>query len=303
VRVVVNDQVGQLQPLLSRLLGDCVTLRLELRPSLGEVCIDPNQLDRVLVNLATNARDAMPQGGRIEIHTEVIELDEPTGSSGLAPGVHVRLSVEDTGEGMPEDVQRHLFEPFFTTKPPGEGTGLGLSTVYGIVKGAGGHIDIQSEIGRGTRFDIFLPVAEDPGEVTENGEPDSITRGRGEVVLVVEDEDAVRETLADTLLQGDYRVLCASTGVQALELLERYDGKVDLLVTDVVMPGMSGPALVERMSHQWPSVRVLYMSGYIEDKLSRYRRLARAKTPLLQKPVEPGELTRRVRQVLDGTDR
>jgi two-component system, cell cycle sensor histidine kinase and response regulator CckA len=257
------------------------------------VLADVGQLQQVLLNLAVNARDAMPNGGALTIETRALtppETDQDAAS-------FVQLSVADTGVGMPAGVQAHIFEPFFTTKPSGEGTGLGLSTVYGIVNQSGGFIDVRSEVGRGTTFAIHLPRAHQ--QVAAPPQRDSKPADRGsETILLVEDEESVRRLAARVLERCGYRVLSAADGVEALRICREYDGEIDLVLSDVVMPGMSGPALVERVVAERPRVRTLFMSGYAGDAVTRHGVLE-GSPHLLPKPFTSDALGTKVRQVLD----
>lgn len=296
----LNAVVGELHSLLCRTLGEHVVVSVRLDPELSPVVADPSQLEQVLVNLAVNARDAMPGGGRLVIETANVTLDEEsvalhTGPA-LAPGPYVRLSVTDSGTGMtPETVER-AFDPFFTTKPRGQGTGLGLATVYGIVTDAGGHVALYSEVGLGTTFRIYLPPAPEPASGRRRTAPVASEPGRGETVLVTEDEDAVRVIAVRILTRGGYRVLAASGGEEALAYLADVAQPVDLLLTDVVMPGLSGPELSDRAAALRPGLPVLYMSGYSHDLMPE--RTLRAGVRLVEKPFTADLLLTRVREVL-----
>ncbi len=288
------------QRLLGRLLGEDVTLEVVPFPELWAVQADPGQLEQVIVNLAVNARDAMPAGGtlRLETHNVIVGADEAGRPPERRPGDWVRLAVRDTGVGMTEEVRAHLFEPFFTTKAKGKGTGLGLATVYGIVEQAGGHLHVQSEPDRGTLVDIWLPrAAGRPGQP----EPAAASPGDGhgsETVLVAEDDPLVRGVIVRTLRQAGYGVIEARSGAEALALAERESSAVDLVITDVVMPGLNGRALVEELSRRRPGVRALYVSGYSDDVVSHHGVLDPG-LELLPKPFTPPALLERVRRVLD----
>ncbi|MGI9658086.1 MAG: ATP-binding protein, partial [Gaiellaceae bacterium] len=253
----LNSVVTDVDRMLRRLIGEHIELRTELAPDLGRISADPAQLEQVIVNLAVNARDAMPDGGVLTIETANVELDQPE----TDPGSHVMLAVSDTGCGMDEETQARIFEPFFTTKPPGEGSGLGLATIYGILKQSDGQVNVYSEQGVGTTVRVYLPATE--ALATQKDEPhtDRIERGEG-TILVVEDEEAVRRTTRKALARRGYTVIDASDPLDALETLSDGLDSIDLLVTDVVMPQMSGPELVARLKEQRPELKVLFVSGY-----------------------------------------
>ena len=297
----LNAVVANMDRMLRRLLGEDVELATSLEPAAGAVNADPGQLEQVLLNLAVNARDAMPGGGRLSIGTTRFTLHEEhvERRHRMPAGDYVCLVVADTGVGMDETTQAHLFEPFFTTKEVGKGTGLGLATVYGIVKQSGGYIWVYSEPGHGTTVKIYLPrvarVAEAPVPVTE---PKPV-RGGDETVLLVEDAAPVRTLARRSLEARGYRVLEAPDGPSALTLSASHGGGIDILVTDVVMPGMSGRELAERLAPQRPSMKVLYTSGYTDDTMVRQGVLT-AGVAFLQKPFVPDTLARKVRDVLDG---
>src|SRR6267143_1512385 len=297
----LNAVVANMDRMLRRLLGEDVELATSLEPAAGAVNADPGQLEQVLLNLAVNARDAMPGGGRLSIGTTRFTLHEEhvERRHRMPAGDYVCLVVADTGVGMDETTQAHLFEPFFTTKAVGKGTGLGLATVYGIVKQSGGYIWVYSEPGHGTTVKIYLPrvpgVAEAPVPVTE---PKPV-RGGDETVLLVEDAAPVRTLARRSLEARGYRVLEAPDGPSALALSASHGGGLDILVTDVVMPGMSGRELAERLAPQRPSMKVLYTSGYTDDTMVRQGVLT-AGVAFLQKPFVPDTLARKVRDVLDG---
>jgi CheY-like chemotaxis protein len=294
--------VVNMEKMLRRLLGEDIDLATTLDPAAGTVSADPGQLEQVLLNLAVNARDAMPGGGRLSVATSRFTLGEEhiERRHRMPPGDYACLAVTDTGVGMDEATQAHLFEPFFTTKEVGKGTGLGLATVYGIVKQSGGFIWVYSESGRGTTVKVYLPRMPGAAEAPFPGPAPVVTAVRGgtETVLLVEDATPVR-TLARRGLEGHgYRVLDASDGPAALELSARHQGRIDLLVTDVVMPGMSGRELAERLAPQRPTMKVLYTSGYTDDAMVRQGVLT-AGVAFLQKPFVPDSLARKVREVLD----
>ena len=297
----MNALVANLEKLLRRLIGEDVELRTVLAPDLGAVRADPGQLEQVIVNLAVNSRDAMPQGGQLTIETANVEFDEAYAAEHFPaePGSYVLLAVTDTGTGMDAQTKSHIFEPFFTTKEKGKGTGLGLATVYGIVKQSDGYIWVYSEPGHGTSFMIYLPrVPDAPGPVRPAFEPSASARG-SETVLAVEDDEMVRALIRRMLETRGYTVLLASHGDEALRLLERHPGCIDLLMTDVVMPGMSGRDLADRVAELRPSIKVLYLSGYTDDAIVRHGVLEPG-IAFLQKPFTADRLARRVREVLRG---
>ena len=292
----LNGVVSGLDRLLRRALGEHVELQTRFAPDLARVEADPGQVEQVLVNLAVNARDAMPTGGRLLIETATVELDDTFDA--VEPGLYVRLMVSDTGVGMTPEVAQRVFEPFFSTKPKTEGTGLGLTTVYGIVTEAGGNIRIYSEPGLGTTVRVHLPATSTtvPATGSDRREP-ARPLGRGETVLVVEDEDSVRQLTERILSRAGYEVLVAPLGSIALEACEEAEQPIDLLLTDVVMPEMLGPELVERATAIRSDLRVLYMSGYIHQ--------ATGQDPpedldVVEKPFTAHELLSRVRQALDA---
>jgi CheY-like chemotaxis protein len=291
--------------MLRPLLGEDVELVTAADPKLWRVRIDPGQFEQVLVNLAINARDAMPEGGRLLIETGNIELDPDFARqhATVQPGPHVLLAVTDTGSGMDPEVLAHIFEPFFTTKDVGKGTGLGLATCYGIVKQNRGSIWVHSERGRGTTFKIYLPRADAAVESREAPEPRQPDALRGsETVLLVEDESVVRALAADALRRHGFQVLTASTGTEALELAGQTLRPFDVLVTDVVMPQMGGQQLAERLLARTPALKVLFISGYTDSVLTRDGVLKPGMT-LLQKPFTPGQLVQRVRDLIDRGQR
>jgi two-component system cell cycle sensor histidine kinase/response regulator CckA len=294
----LNAVVEELDRLLRRALGEHVVLETRFAPDLASVEADPGQLEQVLVNLAVNARDAMPTGGRLMIQTANVELDEAF--EDVPAGSYVRLLVSDTGTGMSREVAARVFEPFFSTKPRSEGTGLGLPTVYGIVAEAGGSIHIYSEPGIGTTVKVHLPAnsaqAPSAGERPKPVHPP----GHGETVLVVEDEDTVRLLTERILVRAGYKILSASAGGAALEAVARDDQPIDLMLTDVVMPEMLGPELVERASVIRPRLRVLYMSGYIHQAVAQLGIENPEDLVIVEKPFTAFELLTRVRQALDG---
>ena len=296
----VDIVVAGMEPLLRRLIGEDIDLVTATEPGLGRVRADPGQLEQVVLNLAVNARDAMPRGGRLTVETANAELDEAYArqQADVHPGPYVILAVSDTGVGMDAETRAHLFEPFFTTKGVGEGTGLGLATVYGIVKQSGGHITAYSESGRGTTIKIYLPRVEAASELRE-AEPEPVVLRRGsETVLLVEDDEAVRELTCEVLEMHGYTVLAVADAGEAPRVLEGASRPIHLLVTDVVMPRLSGRELTERLRSLRPGLKVLYISGYAGTAVVHHGVLDPG-TPFLQKPFTPDALLRSVRKVLD----
>jgi CheY-like chemotaxis protein len=285
---VVSD-VGKL---LARLLGENIELRTTLEPQLHLVRADPGQMEQVIVNLAINARDAMPGGGQLWIETHNVS---PTGQSGN----FVQLLVRDTGIGMNEDVKSHVFEPFFTTKELGKGTGLGLATVHGIVTQSGGFVEVESEAGAGATFKVYLPALEQVQSAAAAVDATlQLLRGN-ETILLVEDEDAVRQ-LARTILEGrGFQVLAAPSGPEALEILGREAQRIDLLLTDIVMPYMSGKQLAASAVQLRPDLKVVFISGYESDEVETYDPTT-IDAYSLSKPFDPHELVQAVRSALDG---
>ena len=299
--VDLNALVRSIEKMLRRLIGEDVSLDTALQPGLPPVWADLGQLEQVLLNLAVNARDAMPNGGKLTLETKEVEIDRRYADTHLeaTPGSHVLLAVSDSGAGMTREVMTRAFEPFFTTKQLGEGTGLGLSTVYGIVKQSGGHVSLYSELGTGTAVKVYLPVAaaERP-EVDIAPSPASPTPTGHETILVVEDDEAVRVIAQHSLEALGYTVIVAAGGGEALRLVDRHPGAIHLLFTDVVMPEMSGRLLSEQLRERRAGIRVLYMSGYTDDAIIRHGVL-REGTAFLQKPFTPHTLGVKVREVLD----
>jgi len=296
----LNSVVADLEKMLRRLIGEDLQLVAVFDDRLGMVKADPGQMEQVLMNLAVNARDAMPRGGRLTIETANADLDQAyvDAHPGVVPGRYVMLAVSDSGHGMSPEVQARVFEPFFTTKDVGKGTGLGLATVHGIVKQSGGHIWVYSEPGQGTVFKIYLPRADEPGRAAEAAAGPAETPRGSETVLVVEDELALRELVQECLEALGYVVLHARGGEEALEVCRRHSGPLHLLVTDVVMPHMSGRDLAANMQRSRPDVRVLYMSGYTDDAVVLHGVLS-AEMAFIQKPFTAAGLARKVRDVLD----
>ena len=297
--VDLNSIVGDVDQLLRRLIGEDIDFLTSLKPNIGRVKADPGQIEQVVINLVVNARDAMPRGGKLTVETGQLYLDETYGGrhQSMTPGHYVMLAVTDTGLGMDAETQKRIFEPFFTTKAVGKGTGLGLSTVYGIVRQSGGHIWVYSEPERGTTFKIYLPRVDEVMEPVE--ESPEHARGGNETVLLVEDEEMVRELAREILQSSGYDVLVAANGEEADRISSECPRKIDLIITDVVMPQMSGRELAERIGALRPYIKVLYMSGYTDDAIVRHGVLD-DNMFFLQKPFTPDALSRKVREVLES---
>jgi two-component system, cell cycle sensor histidine kinase and response regulator CckA len=295
--VDVNDVVRDIEQLLRRTLGEHIDLQSSLAEDLCPVLIDPGQLEQILVNLAVNARDAMPDGGMLRIDTANMEVDEEYAASRLelSPGPHVRLRVSDTGAGMTPEVLERVFDPFFTTKPPGQGTGLGLATVYGIIQQAGGRAQLYSEPDVGTTFTALLPATEQERAEAERA-PEPRQRVGGETILLVEDERALREVTERILAGSGYRVITAANGPDAIAAAKGRE-RIDLLLTDVIMPQMPGPQLAERMCQERPSLHVLYMSGFAQPILDSTETL-RGGVMLIEKPFSGHALLAKVDEAL-----
>ncbi|MEO8338441.1 MAG: ATP-binding protein [Nitrospirota bacterium] len=301
--VRLNEVVANAEKLLRRLIGEDIQFVTTVEPNLGWVKADSGQLEQVLINLAVNARDAMPQGGTLTIGLAHSEIDETFTWRHLdfQPGSYCVLSVTDSGCGMDKDTLSKLFEPFFTTKEPGKGTGLGLSIVHGIVKQSRGHILVSSEPGLGTTFNIYLPCVEAPVERESSPKAVSAASGGTETVLVVEDERQVRTLECGILGSSGYHVLEASHGEEALRICREYSGTIHLLVTDLILPQMNGRELARQVISIRPSMKALYVSGYPDETLVKAG-VAGSKVPFLEKPFASDALLRSVRSVLDGTD-
>ena len=300
----LNEVVSDMNKMLRRLIGEDIQLAAKLDPDVGKVMADPGQIEQVLVNLIVNARDAMPRGGNLTIETRNVELDEDYGSKhvGVPPGKYVLLAVSDTGDGMSEDVRRRVFEPFFTTKEKGKGTGLGLSTVYGIVKQSGGNIWVYSEPDKGTTFKVYLPQVEPKTRGPAEKAAEAAPRGGSETILLVEDEEVVRGLARRILEQAGYSVVEAGKADEALRFYEEHVGEIDLLLTDVVMPGMSGKELADQLKSQCPELKMLFMSGYTDEAIVHHGILD-SSVEFIQKPFTPAGLIKRVRDVLDSNGR
>jgi PAS domain S-box-containing protein len=293
----LNALVSEAESMLARVISENVEIVTVLAPGLGRVRADPGQIQQVLLNFAVNARDAMPAGGRLTLETRNVELGASAAERhpGLAPGRYVALLVGDTGHGMPPEVLEHMFEPFYTTKEQGHGTGLGLATVYGVVTQSGGHVEVESAVGRGTTFKVYLPVADAAED--QPAAPPAAVRPATETILLIEDADALREMVQEILEAEGYRVLAAENAERALAAAASHAGPIALVITDVVMPGMSGPAVAERMQQLRPETRVLFMSGYTDEAIGREGVLD-VETHFIQKPFSAEALLRKVREVL-----
>ncbi len=299
----LNDTVADVQKMLSRVIGEDIELIARLHPSLMAVKADPGQVEQVLMNLAVNARDAMPQGGKLAMETSNVEIHaDEARDLDLAAGRYVMLRVTDTGNGMDAVTLAHIFEPFFTTKPMGKGTGLGLSTVYGIVKQSGGGIQVESDPGRGTAFRIYLPATDDSSIKQGDRMTNSHVVGGSETILIAEDEPDLRELTRIFLESFGYKVLEAGSAEQAIRTVEEFDAPIHLLLTDVIMPGLSGPQLAESILRKDPRTKIVYMTGYTDDMVVQHKVLEPG-VQLLQKPFSRAELAAKVRATLDGRGR
>ncbi len=296
--VDVNSIVADMERLLRPLIGEAIQLHTQLAKDLGHTRADAGQIEQVIMNLVVNSKDAMPAGGKITIQTANVVLggDELRREYAyIQPGVYVMLSVADSGQGMDKETQARIFEPFFTTKEKGKGTGLGLSTVYGIIKQSGGYVLVQSEPGQGTTFRIYLPRVEENAEPARHTPVNQTENGGSETILLVEDEESVRQLVRETLEAKGYRVFEAENGEAALQLTEGLLEPVDVLITDVVMPGMSGRELSARLTKSCPKTRVLYLSGYTEDAIV-HEGVLDPGTAFLQKPFTLQALARKLRE-------
>ncbi len=300
LRVIdVNELLRGADRMLRRLIGEDLELTLSLSAGVGNIRADPGRVEQIVFNLAINARDAMPDGGKLTIETALTHLDEDYARThlGVQPGDYVMIAVSDTGQGMDAETRRHIFEPFFTTKEQGKGTGLGLATVYGTVKQSGGDIWVYSEPGRGTTFKIYFPQVT---EATVSGQRarSPLAKQGVETILLVEDEKGVRELVAEMLKRQGYRVLKAAGPLEALKLSQQYAGAIHMLVTDVIMPEMSGRQLAGQLLSARPAMKVLYLSGYTENSIV-YHGVLEADVEFLAKPFSQQVLAKKVRDVLD----
>lgn len=299
----LNTLIKDTEKMIRRLVGEDVALQTQFASRLNPVKVDPSQMDQVILNLVVNARDAMPRGGRLSIKTSNVALNKklPKTCPPLDPGSYVALVVRDTGYGMTSEVKARIFEPFFTTKNIGKGTGLGLTVVHGILKQNGGHISVESKPGAGTTFKIYFPAAQASTLRVAHVEPQTNARGC-ETVLLVEDEETLRNLGAVVLETYGYRVLTAADGKEALRLAQRHNGKLDLLLTDVVMPGISGCELAATLRARRPDLKVLFLSGYTEEDMVS-RGILNVGSSFLNKPFSPASLVAKIRQVLDAADK
>ncbi len=296
----LNALVLEMEKLLRRVIGERFDLQSQPDARNGRVKADPSQLEQVVLNLGVNARDAMPRGGKLIIRTENVTLDRKTApqiATSLTAGDYVVLSVTDTGAGMDDETKSHIFEPFFTTKGPGKGTGLGLATVYGIVRQTGGGISVESELGKGSTFRIYLPRESAPVDISRTPLTPVEKSDNFETVLVVEDEDIVRELVCEVLEDQGYNVFCARDGIEALDLAAEFDGEIHLLVTDVIMPHMNGHELAGKLSELRPDMKILYVTGYSDNDIGDHGTLD-PRHELLQKPFTPQTLARKIREVI-----
>ncbi len=298
-RLDLNELVENLHGMLLRLLGAHVELTTSPAANLGQVYADAGQLEQVIVNLAVNARDAMPAGGKLTIETANVELEASAGPPPVTAGPYVLLAVTDTGTGIDAETKAHIFEPFFTTKTVGKGTGLGLATVHGIVQQSGGVVSVYSEPGRGTTFKIYLPRVENAPAEAQPSPPSAAPAVGSETVLLVEDDARVRELAQRVLEARGYQVLVANDGAEGGRVAAGYAGAIHILVTDVVMPAAGGPELARLLRPRRPAMRVLFLSGYADSAFARSGELTRD-AAFLQKPFTPERLAQKVREVLDG---
>ncbi len=295
----VNSVLLHTENLLRRLIGEDVELALKLNANAGRIKADPGHLEQAIFNLATNARDAMPRGGRITVETEAVTLDDSYARThvGVQPGEYVMIAVSDNGQGMDAETRLRIFEPFFTTKESGKGTGLGLATVYGIVKQAGGDIWVYSEVGKGSTFKLYFPAVSEPASGALGGDVSTARDVERATILLVEDEQGVRDLTAKMLKLMGYTPLIASSGAEALALAKSHQGSIDLLLTDVVMPGMGGNQLAEELRRWRPEIKVVYVSGYTAHTISDHGVLD-AGVEFLAKPFSREALARKLREAL-----
>jgi PAS domain S-box-containing protein len=294
----VNRVIGNLEKMLKRLIGEDIELIARLAPDAGSVNFDPGQLEQVILNLVVNARDAMPQGGKLVIETGPVDLENVGGELDVTSGPYVMLAISDTGTGMGDEVRAHIFEPFFTTKSSGKGTGLGLSTVFGIVKQSGGDIQVHSELGQGTTFRVYLPRTE-VDEQDSAVSPQKAKAPRGtETILLVEDESGLRKLTTRLMEEQGYRVVPAAGGMEALNVLESHQDQIHLVLTDVIMPGMSGKELADRVRALRPDTKILFTSGYTDEAIALHGVLV-SESKFISKPFLAEDLAKKIRQVLD----
>jgi PAS domain S-box-containing protein len=296
----INKTVSDMMPMLTDLAKEHIHLQTRLQPGLAPFAADPRQIERVVLNLCINGRDAMPQGGDLTIETARVVLDDvyTTRHAEIPAGQYAQISIRDTGTGMTQEVISHIFEPFFTTKPVGQGTGLGLSTVYGIMRQTGGHIVVDSEPGQGTMFRLYFPVAQEAPDSTHEEEVHAIGLRGTETVLVCEDEPMVRRLVCRALKENGYTTIESENGRHALEVVHSYGQPIDALIADVVMPELNGTELALQLTQNHPNLRVIYISGYADDVLSQ-QGVSRDTMDLIQKPFHPDQVLQRLRRALD----
>src|SRR4030066_1281540 len=302
-KINLNSVVIETEKMLGRLIGENIELVTETSPMLGPVMADPGQIEQVIMNLVVNARDAMEEGGKLTIETANVILDENYArlNPGAKPGHYAMLAVTDTGSGMDNETLSHLFEPFFNTKAPGKGTGLRLSTVYGIIKQSGGYISAYSEVNKGTSFKVYLPLVSGTPQAAEANKTGKIVYKPSETILLAEDEETVRALAFRILSDQGYKVLETGEPLQAVQIFNNYKGKIDLIITDIIMPGMTGLGLVQRIQTTHPDVKVLYISGYTDTSML-HQGVLESDTPFLQKPFTPQTLLKKVREVILDTN-
>jgi len=296
----LNEVIQNLQKMLRRLIGEDLEFNVDLDPAVGHIKADPGQMEQVIMNLVVNARDAMPHGGKLVVKTacDILKNGRLKAMTGFQPGPCVLLSVSDTGTGMSEEVKAHLFEPFFTTKPAGKGTGLGLATCFGIIKQSSGHIEVESELGKGTTFKLYFPQVQEAVEPVRTGGAARLAIGGTETVLVVEDDAAVRGLVVYALRERGYTVIEAADGGEGLRIARQHNGEIHLAFTDIVMPALGGKAMADELASFRPDTKVLYTSGYTEDTIGHHGVL-KPGIAFLQKPYFMATLASRVRDVLD----
>jgi len=299
--VSLNAIIQNLQEFLGRTLGEKIKLNMRLDPDLRNIQADVSRLEQVIINLVVNARDAMPRGGQLMIETDNLSLDHNfcVTHPGLATGNYVELEVSDTGCGMPPEVLEHLFEPFFTTKSKGNGTGLGLTTTYGIVKQFGGHITVYSEVGRGTTFKLYFPESQEKNEAESPAMQESVLLRGNETIMVIDDETNIVNMISQILTELGYHVIAATSGCEALSLSDQHAQKIDMVLTDIIMPELNGPDLVRMLRRKRPTLKALYMSGYANNAAVQIGVL-KPDTAFLQKPFSSETLTHCIRKVLDA---
>jgi CheY-like chemotaxis protein len=299
----LNKHIINLEKMLYRLIGEHITLITQLDPGVNHIKADPAQLEQVIMNLAVNAQDAMPTGGKLIIKSSNVYFDEQYCRlhNELVPGNYVLLSISDNGCGMDEKTCQNIFEPFFTTKESGKGTGLGLSTVYGIVKQSGGHIEFHSRLNQGTTFNVYFPSAEnkEAAEYYEKELVETVTLKGNESLLIVEDQENLREMMVESLKSYGYRVNAAPNGAEALGKFQQKNQHFDLLITDIIMPELNGIELAGKITRKYPGIKILYISGYAEDSIVDHKILLKGLT-FLPKPFSPISLVQKVRNILDN---